>query len=80
MKKRNVIICGKCKKERNLPSHHFGNWYCEYTATVSFQEWRNELLSRGYVKQEKTRIEMPPTDKERIMFKNMKILYIYIYT
>lgn len=46
----NPIVCGKCGQPRDLNLHqqYFGNWYCQTTETVNFEEWRNNLKSKGY--------------------------------
>lgn len=62
MKKTDVILCSKCKKERKPPSHrqYFGNWYCEESDTQSYGEWRAVLEKRGYGKK-KPGDDNPPT-------------------
>ncbi|XP_071325194.1 uncharacterized protein [Trachinotus anak] len=64
IKKTDVILCSKCKKERKPPSHlqYFGNWYCEVSETQSYDEWRAVLEKRGYgeKKGQKTEDNPPP--------------------
>ncbi|KAK9957917.1 hypothetical protein ABG768_028069 [Culter alburnus] len=52
VRKTDVILCKKCKKERRPPSHlqYFGNWYCKESETQSYGEWRAVLEERGYRK------------------------------
>lgn len=47
-----MIVCKQCNQERKPSSHkqYFGNWYCEATATQSFEEWRAALVAHGYGK------------------------------
>lgn len=61
IKKTDVIICSKCKEERKPDSHkqYFGNWYCEKSATQSYDDWRAELQKRGY-KKKKSGNDEPP--------------------
>ncbi|KAG9334111.1 hypothetical protein JZ751_009146 [Albula glossodonta] len=55
VRKSEVILCKKCQKKREPPTHqqYFGNWYCEETATVPLAEWRESLAAKGYGKKNK---------------------------
>lgn len=63
VKKTDVILCRKCKKERKPPSHlqYFGNWYCEASETQSYGEWRAALEKRGYGKKKPGNDNPPAT-------------------
>ena len=49
------IVCGKCSKPRDAELHkqYFGNWYCQSTASESYEEWKKELEKKGYGKRRK---------------------------
>lgn len=49
IKKTDVILCKQCNKDRKPPSHrqYFGNWYCEVSATQTYDEWRAQLQQQG---------------------------------
>ena len=51
----NPIVYGKCGQSRDPTFHkeYFGNWYCKTTVTASFEEWRDNLKSKGYGKNRK---------------------------
>lgn len=51
----NPIVCGKCGHPRDprLHKQYFGNWYCGTTEEVSFEEWIDNLKSKGYGKRKK---------------------------
>jgi hypothetical protein len=44
------IKCGKCGGPRTAPPHtqYFGNWFCEATAQQSLEEWKQQMIARGY--------------------------------
>ena len=48
--RKNQITCRYCGQERKPPNHmqYFMNWYCVTTATISFEEWKDELTKKGY--------------------------------
>lgn len=51
----NIVRCKLCGCERDPKTHkqYFGNWYCPVKATVPFEEWRAQLVSKGYGKKKK---------------------------
>ncbi|XP_062399917.1 uncharacterized protein LOC134089490 [Sardina pilchardus] len=57
VKRRDVVICKQCQKERKPSTHvqYFGNWYCEETSTVKLSEWRKNLAARGYGKKKESK-------------------------
>ena len=51
----NPIVCGKCGQPRdpNMHKQYFGNWYCQAKEEVSYEEWRDNLKTKGYGKKKK---------------------------
>jgi len=49
------IVCGKCGEPRDAELHkqYFGNWYCQSTASISYEEWKKQLEEKGYGKKKK---------------------------
>ena len=49
------IVCGKCGQPRNAENHkqYFGNWYCQTKESVSYEEWRENQMKKGYGKKKK---------------------------
>jgi len=67
VRKTDVVVCNKCKKDRKPPSHrqYFGNWFCQDSSPVTFDEWKHEMVARGYGKKKKpARMVTPPPEKE----------------
>lgn len=52
VRKSSSTICHKCEQERDPATHHqyFGNWYCQATAQIPFEEWKKAPEERGYGK------------------------------
>ena len=48
----NPIVCGKCGKTRDPALHrqYFGNWYCQTTEEVTYEQWKENFKSKGYKK------------------------------
>lgn len=46
------IVCGKCGKPRDPDVHkqYFGNWYCQETESVSYEQWKERHKNKGYGK------------------------------
>jgi len=41
----NPIVCGKCGQTRDPTLHrqYFGNWYCQTTDKVSYEQWKENF-------------------------------------
>ncbi|XP_057686294.1 uncharacterized protein LOC130912315 isoform X2 [Corythoichthys intestinalis] len=50
VRKSEVIHCKACKKDRKSDGHHhhYGNWYCQETASQTLDEWREAMAAKGY--------------------------------
>lgn len=48
----NPIVCGKCGKTRDPALHrqYFGNWFCQTTEKVTYDQWKENFTSKGYGK------------------------------
>lgn len=48
----NPIVCGKCGQTRDPALHrqYFGNWYCQTTDKVNYEQWKENFKSKGYGK------------------------------
>lgn len=51
----NPIVCGKCGKTRDPALHrqYFGNWFCQTTEKVTYEQWKENFTSKGYGKKKK---------------------------
>ena len=49
------ITCKQCGQEGKPPGHiqYFSNWFCAATSSISIEEWKANLASKGYGKKNK---------------------------
>ncbi|KAH3712187.1 hypothetical protein DPMN_041979 [Dreissena polymorpha] len=50
--RKKVPVCKQCGQDRIPPDHvqYFMNWFCRSTATQSFEDWKTEIMKKGYGK------------------------------
>ncbi|KAL5019738.1 hypothetical protein ScPMuIL_002636 [Solemya velum] len=60
-KRKEVTTCSKCKKDRLPETHHqhFGNWYCQETATETFEEWKARMVEKKYTSRKRKHVKLP---------------------
>lgn len=60
-KRKEVTTCSKCKKDRLPETHHqhFGNWYCQETATETFEEWKARMVEKKYTSRKRKQVKLP---------------------